>query len=78
MVTHIIRMLMNRHLILTLLARIVSPVLARSLWSKVPATYGSSDRDDYILKTGYLIGNGKLGGSPGLSLEPYRERAQMM
>lgn len=32
----------------------------KSLWSSVPATYG--DDDEYILKTGYLLGNGKLGG----------------
>lgn len=34
----------------------------KSLWSSAPATFGSSNNDDYLLKTGYLIGNGKLGG----------------
>ncbi|KAG6358010.1 hypothetical protein INS49_013893 [Diaporthe citri] len=34
----------------------------KSLWSTSPATYGEGD--DYILKTGYLIGNGKLGAIP--------------
>ncbi|ROW00089.1 hypothetical protein VSDG_03553 [Cytospora chrysosperma] len=34
----------------------------KSLWSSVPATYG--DDDEYILKTGYLLGNGKLGAIP--------------
>ncbi|PSR97775.1 Six-hairpin glycosidase-like protein [Coniella lustricola] len=37
---------------------------ARSLWSAAPATYGSSSDDDYILKTGYLLGSGKLGAIP--------------
>jgi alpha-L-fucosidase 2 len=40
---------------------------AKSLWSSTPATYGEGDK--YILKTGYLLGNGKLGvipfGPPG-------------
>ncbi|KAL3481684.1 alpha-fucosidase A [Aspergillus californicus] len=39
------------------------------LRSSSPATYGTADGSDYILKTGYLIGNGKLGvipfGPPG-------------
>ncbi|KAI0397029.1 glycoside hydrolase family 95 protein [Xylariaceae sp. FL0594] len=43
---------------------------AKSLWSKSPATYGSRDSDAYLLKTGYPVGNGKLGvipfGEPGL------------
>ncbi|KUI72100.1 Alpha-fucosidase A [Cytospora mali] len=34
----------------------------KSLWSTVPATYG--DDDEYILKTAYLLGNGKLGAIP--------------
>ncbi|GAW27024.1 putative glycoside hydrolase family 95 protein [Rosellinia necatrix] len=34
---------------------------AKSLWSKSPAGYGPDNSDDYILKTGYPIGNGKLG-----------------
>lgn len=68
-------MLVNSHLVFALLARIILPARAKSLWSKVPATYGSSNNDDYILKTGYLIGNGKLGGSPKHFLESYRETA---
>lgn len=35
-----------------------------ALWSSSPATYGSSGDDDYILNTGYLLGNGKLGAIP--------------
>ncbi|ROW02518.1 hypothetical protein VMCG_06112 [Cytospora schulzeri] len=35
---------------------------SRSLWSSVPATYGEDE--EYILKTGYLLGNGKLGAIP--------------
>ncbi|KAI0514338.1 Six-hairpin glycosidase-like protein [Xylaria bambusicola] len=34
---------------------------AKSLWSRSPATYGPDDSDSYILKTGYPVGNGKLG-----------------
>ncbi|KAJ4422626.1 hypothetical protein N0V82_002745 [Gnomoniopsis sp. IMI 355080] len=53
----------------TLWLTAVSVVKAKSLWSKIPATYGSTNDEDYILKTGYLVGNGKLGaipfGSPG-------------
>ncbi|KAI0965276.1 Six-hairpin glycosidase-like protein [Xylaria arbuscula] len=41
---------------------------AKSLWSTSPAGYGPNDSDNYILKTGYPVGNGKLGvisfGSP--------------
>ncbi|KAL4929709.1 glycoside hydrolase family 95 protein [Aspergillus undulatus] len=41
----------------------------RALRSSSPATYGTTEDDNYILKTGYLIGNGKLGvipfGPPG-------------
>lgn len=48
---------------LGLLALALAPSMpaAKSLWSTSPATYGEGD--DYILKTGYLLGNGKLGGS---------------
>jgi hypothetical protein len=35
---------------------------AKFLWAKSPATYGPSDSDTYLLKTGYPVGNGKLGG----------------
>lgn len=35
---------------------------ARSLWSSHPATHGPKSSDDYILKTSYPIGNGRLGG----------------
>ncbi|KAI1128643.1 Six-hairpin glycosidase-like protein [Nemania abortiva] len=34
---------------------------AKSLWSSSPAGYGPDDSDNYLLKTGYPIGNGKLG-----------------
>ncbi|KAI1108548.1 glycoside hydrolase family 95 protein [Nemania sp. NC0429] len=34
---------------------------AKSLWSRQPAGYGPDDSDTYLLKTGYPIGNGKLG-----------------
>ncbi|KAL4977124.1 alpha-fucosidase A [Aspergillus desertorum] len=48
---------------------VVSNVHGKALRSSSPATYGTTDGNDYILKTGYLIGNGKLGvipfGSPG-------------
>ncbi|KAI1323734.1 glycoside hydrolase family 95 protein [Xylariaceae sp. FL0255] len=39
---------------------------AKRLWSTTPATYGSSsgDTSTYILKTGFLVGNGKLGAIP--------------
>ncbi|KAI0009736.1 glycoside hydrolase family 95 protein [Xylariaceae sp. FL0662B] len=44
-------------------------VEARSLRSSVPATSGPGDTDSWILKTGYPIGNGRLGvipfGEPG-------------
>ncbi|KAI1165183.1 glycoside hydrolase family 95 protein [Nemania serpens] len=33
----------------------------KSLWSRKPAGYGPDDSDSYLLKTGYPIGNGKLG-----------------
>lgn len=48
---------------LSLLTLALGPSLpaGKSLWSTSPATYGEGD--DYILKTGYLLGNGKLGGS---------------
>ncbi|KAI2633957.1 glycoside hydrolase family 95 protein [Xylaria nigripes] len=34
---------------------------AKSFWSTKPAGYGPDDSDNYILKTGYPVGNGKLG-----------------
>ncbi|KAI3330557.1 Six-hairpin glycosidase-like protein [Ustulina deusta] len=34
---------------------------AKSLWSRSPAGYGPDDSDNYLLKTGYPVGNGKLG-----------------
>ncbi|KAI0445071.1 Six-hairpin glycosidase-like protein [Xylaria telfairii] len=34
---------------------------AKSFWSKSPAGYGPDDSDNYVLKTGYPVGNGKLG-----------------
>lgn len=45
-----------------LLSGCVPVAAAKSLWSSAPATYGSSDDESYILKTGFLLGNGKLGG----------------
>ena len=39
-------------------------VHGRSLWSSALATHGSKDNDEYILKTTYPLGNGKLGGRP--------------
>ena len=35
---------------------------ARSLWSSKPATHAYRASDDYLLKTAYPVGNGKLGG----------------
>lgn len=37
---------------------------AKFLWSTGPAGYAPYDSEDYILKTGYPIGNGKLGVIP--------------
>ncbi|TGJ76148.1 hypothetical protein E0Z10_g10919 [Xylaria hypoxylon] len=37
------------------------PSVAKSLWSRSPAGYGPDDSDNYLLKTGYPVGNGKLG-----------------
>lgn len=34
----------------------------RSLWSSSPATHATRASDGYLLKTGYPIGNGNLGG----------------
>ncbi|KAF3763822.1 family 95 glycoside hydrolase [Cryphonectria parasitica EP155] len=55
---------MVRSILLALLISGVPLTVAASLWSSSPATYGSSDNDDYILKTGYALGNGKLGAIP--------------
>lgn len=38
---------------------------ARSLWSSAPATFGGKSADTYLLKAGYPVGNGKLGGESG-------------
>ncbi|KAK5994089.1 Alpha-fucosidase A [Cladobotryum mycophilum] len=42
---------------------------ARSFWASAPATYGSQNTDQYMLKTAYPVGNGRLGavhfGGPG-------------
>lgn len=54
-------MLLSASRTLLLLATAGS-ALARSLWSSSPATYGPKDSDGYILKTGYPLGNGRLGG----------------
>lgn len=37
-------------------------IAGKSLWSSVPATFGTTSNDEYVLKTGYPLGNGKLGG----------------
>lgn len=34
----------------------------RSLWSSSPATHAYRASDDYLLKTGYVLGNGNMGG----------------
>ncbi|KAK3322900.1 Six-hairpin glycosidase-like protein [Apodospora peruviana] len=42
-------------------------VEGKSLWSSVPASHGSRnspDKENYILKTAYPLGNGKLGAMP--------------
>lgn len=36
--------------------------LGRSLWASTPATHGNRESDDYVLKTTYPLGNGRLGG----------------
>ncbi|CAH0024805.1 unnamed protein product [Clonostachys rhizophaga] len=36
----------------------------RSFWSSTPAGYGSQLADDYVLKTAYPLGNGRLGAMP--------------
>lgn len=41
---------------------------ARTFWSSVPASFGPQDSDDWILKTGYPLGNGRLGGTQFLSI----------
>lgn len=47
-------------------AALASLAEARSLWSTRPATHGfrGSHDDGYILKTAYLLGNGRLGAMP--------------
>ena len=35
---------------------------ARSLWSSVPATHDDQSSAGYLFKTGYPVGNGRLGG----------------
>ncbi|KAL4994579.1 alpha-fucosidase A [Aspergillus recurvatus] len=60
---------MRKPTLLLAAAFAVSSVHGKALRSSSPATYGTTDGSDYILKTGYLIGNGKLGvipfGPPG-------------
>lgn len=36
----------------------------RSFWSSDPASHGNRESDDYVLKTTYPLGNGRLGGKP--------------
>lgn len=38
-------------------------VAAKELWSTNPAGYAPMRDANYILKTGYPVGNGKLGGT---------------
>ncbi|KAI0805624.1 Six-hairpin glycosidase-like protein [Xylaria sp. FL0064] len=53
---------MRSTLIITIIAgSYLKPSDAKSLWSRSPAGYGPDDSDNYILKTGYPVGNGKLG-----------------
>ncbi|KAI1816661.1 glycoside hydrolase family 95 protein [Poronia punctata] len=53
---------MKSTLLLTL--SLIVLVNAKTLWSKTPATFGPRDSEEYLLKTGYPIGNGKLGAIP--------------
>ncbi|KAI1083222.1 glycoside hydrolase family 95 protein-like protein [Whalleya microplaca] len=46
---------------------------SKSLRSSVPATFGPGNTDDWILKTGYPIGNGRIGAIP--FGEPKSEKA---
>ncbi|KAJ2987284.1 hypothetical protein NUW58_g4591 [Xylaria curta] len=39
----------------------LGPSNAKSLWSRSPAGYGPDNSNEYLLKTGYPVGNGKLG-----------------
>lgn len=43
-------------------ALLVTGTEARSLWSPKPATYGAPTSDEFIIKTTYPLGNGRLGG----------------
>ena len=45
-----------------MLAAAADLATARSLWSSKPATHAFRASKDYLLKTGYAVGNGKLGG----------------
>ncbi|RYP93568.1 hypothetical protein DL770_000310 [Monosporascus sp. CRB-9-2] len=49
---------------LTVIGTWVTVTSARSLWSSIPAAFGPQDSDDWILKTGYPVGNGRLGAIP--------------
>lgn len=48
---------------LTILGFWTAAVQARSLWSSIPAAFGPKESDDWIMKTAYPIGNGRLGGT---------------
>jgi alpha-L-fucosidase 2 len=37
-------------------------VSAKELWSSKPASYTKQGSAEYLLRTGYPVGNGKLGG----------------
>jgi alpha-L-fucosidase 2 len=41
---------------------LIEAVNAKSFWSSKPATFGTDKDAEYILKTAYPVGNGKLGG----------------
>ncbi|RYP72326.1 hypothetical protein DL771_004300 [Monosporascus sp. 5C6A] len=49
---------------LTVIGVWVTVTSARSLWSTIPAAFGPQVSDDWILKTGYPVGNGRLGAIP--------------
>ena len=43
-------------------ALLLAGVEARLLWSSKPATFGPQSSDEYIIKTTFPVGNGRLGG----------------
>jgi hypothetical protein len=61
--------------LLSLLALAASLTLAeaKALWASTPATHGDQSSESYILKTGYPVGNGKLGGEES-EMDAFRAR----